>query len=222
MQKKKRTHRVTQAVLIVTFSLYPIAAIAGSLEPAKPPAPTMKSLDEIPPTWSQRLMSSDGDENGCNSSRFRCVMNSEAVVDLETGLVWQRRAWAKLPELEGNNDPLSALFPRRDSWIAAYNQCLQAKTGDRRGWRLPSAAELASLLGTSAMIGQDGTFLPSGNPFVTQAEQYWTSTVLHGSTLNTTYMVDLSDGGIEFAIGDTSNMQHPWWCVRGGAGPAVP
>ena len=57
---------------------------AGSLDPTGSPAPTMKSLDEIPGSWS-RMLSSTG---GCNSERFDCVLGSDqGVLDRETGLV---------------------------------------------------------------------------------------------------------------------------------------
>jgi hypothetical protein len=53
---------------------------AGSLEPAGPPASTMKTLDEVPPTWSQTLPT---------AVRFVAVLGGAAILDRETGLVWE-------------------------------------------------------------------------------------------------------------------------------------
>lgn len=44
----------------------------------------------LPPTWDKLLDSTNGDEDGCNSDRFICVMGDRAVLDNETGLVWDR------------------------------------------------------------------------------------------------------------------------------------
>jgi len=61
---------------------------AGDLEPPPEavdgsgnPISTMKTLDEIPPVWSQNLPASE---------RFVLVLNDYRVLDKETGLVWHR------------------------------------------------------------------------------------------------------------------------------------
>jgi len=118
---------------------------AGELEPPGPPAPTMKSLDEIPGSWSQLLDSTDGGLDGCDSSRFKCVMGGEAVLDLETGLVWER-------------SPTT----HRSSWAIANLACSGLVVGPRRGWRLPGIDKLQSLVDPA----QTNPSLPPGHPFV--------------------------------------------------------
>ena len=72
--------------------------------------------------------------------------NGEAVLDRETGLVWQRTLDAQ------------ALSPG-----SSADRCLQATTGGRLGWRLPTLPEFASLFDGSPTATPP---LPAGHPFI--------------------------------------------------------
>jgi hypothetical protein len=170
----------------------------GSLEPSKPPGPTMKTLDEIPPTWSQILPANDG-LNGdvCHSSRFQCVLNFDAaVLDKETGLVWSRGANA-----------IGVTFQN-----AVYD-CDTLILGGRRGWRLPTTAELLSLTDPA----QFGPALPPGHPFfgvvAQSADHFWSSSGNPFDPTNSNVDVQFSNGGLN--TGDSKANLWDALCVRG-------
>lgn len=169
---------------------------SGSLEPTDPPGPTMKTLDEIPPTWSQMLPADDGEPNGCNSSRFKCVLNNYAVLDKETGLVWDRSPST------GETD-----------WISAHQQCYEHVEYTRLGWRLPTIEELSSLID----LLEDSPPLPSGHPFINvmQDKYYWSSTPFLGDTDFAWSANFVYTGGV--GINPKAANLHVW-CVRGGQG----
>ena len=129
--------RKTVMLVLVVFALnlgVPHLVMAGSLEPSGPAATTMmKTLDEIPPTWSQTLPA---------SGRFKLVLNNEAVLDKETGLVWQR-------------SPDS--FVQEERFFHCYNKTI----GNRKGWRIPTIEEMTSLIDPT----ETNPALPSGHPF---------------------------------------------------------
>ena len=184
--------RTTVVLMCLVIVCFPAGTAAGDLDPEKPPGPTMKTLDEIPPTWSQILDSTDGDPTtGCDSSRFKCVLAGEAVLDLETGLVWER-----VPTTQPYNG------------LAAFSICTGRKTGGRAGYRLPRIEELMSLIDvTSYPYG-----LPTGHPFdIGQTTEVWSSTNVpeasEGAWLNIT----------DFSFGWASRgTSRGVWCVRGG------
>src|SRR5215468_2900663 len=104
------------------------------------------------PSWDQTLPA---------STRFVVLsnFNSQAVLDRETGLVWERT-----PSI-GSGVILSS----------ASLTCHQRTTGGRTGWRLPAWNELASLFDPSQTVLP---FLPPGHPFffpsVTSDVVLWT------------------------------------------------
>ena len=173
-----------------------IFGAGGSLDPSAPPAPSMKTLAEIPPSWHQILPADDGDLLGCNSSRFKCEMkNGEAVLDLETGLVWERTPV---------NDP--------QDWSIAVARCATIEVGNRLGWRLPTVQELATLVDTTQL----NPALPSGHPFINvQNAIYWTATT-NASSTDSAQAVSFVNGTVAdiFKIFNAQN----WWCVRAATG----
>ena len=111
----------------------------------------MKTLDEIPPTWSQTLSPA--------SERFELVLNEEAVLDKETGLVWDR---------EGSADT--------KSWLGADLYCSTLVIGNRMGWRLPTREELTSLIDP---LQEEPALSPGYAAFfdnMTASSRYWSST----------------------------------------------
>ena len=130
-------------------------------------------------------------------------MNSEAVLDRETGLVWEKA-------------------PSQDTylWERARTYCAGKAIGGRMGWRLPAFDELSSLYlvgGTNLFFGG----LP-GAPFVNiPRNEYWSSTGFidnSGSQGGRAYSVLFTrdDGGGGTRITNIS-VAHPAWCVRGGS-----
>jgi hypothetical protein len=168
----------------------------GALDPPGAPAPTMKSLDDVPPAWNQQLSA----VGGCSSPRFDCVLNDTAVLDRETGLVWER-------------DPAATTANWTTSIEACQDLLLGFGVGNvRYGQRLPSTEEFQSLFDLSTDA------LPDGHPFTVVAvdisPQYWTSTTVAGTATSAWVVQPLAPGATS---GDKRTaLRH--WCVRGGAG----
>ena len=157
---------------------------------------SLKALAQLPPVWDKRLSANDSGD-GCNSNRFTCVMEGQAVRDNETGLVWE-----KSPDFVNFRPVGSALL-----------SCANRITGGRMGWRLPSVHELSSLI--DPVIADPGPRLPVGHPFTNvQVAFYWTATSKSDDSV-VAWGVNMREGAI---AGDGKLSQHLAWCVRG-AGP---
>jgi hypothetical protein len=185
-QNKKRKWAVITG-LTVLLAVTGVA-YAGSLEPSAAPGPTMRTLDQIPPTWDQILPS---------STRFQLVMGGAAVLDKETGLVWEQSPSTNL-----------------NVWGTVH--CNLLTVDNRKGWRFPTIQELASLV--DASVSSPGPALPNGHPFSNVQSYYWSATPdMFGSS--TVWAVNFSTGGV-ISIDKSSSAY--FWCVRGGQGVDLP
>jgi hypothetical protein len=188
-------------MLAGVLALYVLSALAGvvtggPLDPPGAPAPTMKTLGDIAPSWHQLLPSDNGDTEGCDSTRFTCVMGGVAVLDNETGLVWERT-----PDTATNHQ-----------WHNALSYCQGLLKGGRYGWRLPSLEELSTLRDGSPDGMPDGAPLPSPGETI-----FWTSSTEPNNPAWTLYVPFNSVGGIGATLKDDP-FGTPAWCVRGGSG----
>jgi len=138
-----------------------------------------------PPAWNRTLPS---------AARFMILSNfaSAAVLDRETGLVWEK-------------SPTDALL-----WDTSRRACLDKAVGGRKGWRLPSIPELASLIDPN----QSNPALPSGHPFVILPfnHEHWSATT-NADITTRAWLVEFRNYG---AVGenDKDRTAHVW-CVRG-------
>ncbi|GBD98092.1 hypothetical protein BMS3Abin07_00100 [bacterium BMS3Abin07] len=147
----------------------------------------LRLLDFMLPTWGQKLPA---------AKRFKLVLDGEAVLDKETGLVWEKSPGSQAID-----------------WYQAHIYCFQRSVGDRKGWRLPTVEELASLVDPTQT---SAPYLPSGHPFtnVIPGGGYWSSTTMANNTSHA--------HGVGFNNGDVNayskNAGIYAWCVRGGHG----
>jgi len=147
------------------------------------------------PSWDQTLPA---------ATRFIVLtnMSSQAVLDRETGLVWEQAP-------DGTN-----LY----DWLSAQTHCNRLSqvgapsVGGRLGWRLPTLQELASLVDPSQV---NRPFLPAGHPFSNvQSSFYWSATTSASGASNA-WFVFLFNGDVEIGTKAFTNFV---WCVRGGHG----
>ena len=139
------------------------------------------------PTWDNQINS---------PKRFKVLsgFGGAAVFDKETGLVWEQ-------------SPATTTH----TWSAARFECTSRTVGGRKGWRLPSVHELASLVDPNNPGGNPD--LPPGHPFSNvQSSLYWSATTFADDPTNA-WFVFFDNGvvGVSFRT-DTFFV----WCVRGG------
>jgi len=159
-----------------------------------------KDLNGVTPNWDQNLPS---------ASRFTTVFTG-AVRDNNTGLVWERAPDATLRAWQSFSVPLGAT-----------NYCVSKNVGGTRGWRLPSVAELVSLIDPSlpAPFVPASAFAIGGAPGV-QSTSYWSASTVADDPAHA-WDVGFNDGLMQFGTGGVfkgNKAQNSLlaWCVRGG------
>jgi hypothetical protein len=142
------------------------------------------------PSWDQTLPT---------STRFIILSNfaSAAVLDRETGLVWEKAPSSTLRTWAGTSQAL-------DSARAA---CIGAIIGGRSGWRLPSVAELQSVKDPSL----PSPFVPT-NVFTGVTGDYWSSTTV-ADIPTSAWVADFGTFGGFNVLPKTTPVRI--WCVRG-------
>ncbi|MGH7207995.1 MAG: DUF1566 domain-containing protein [Nitrospiraceae bacterium] len=181
MQQRRPHSRVMVGLL--SLAVLVGAALTSSLAQAD----TGAGPYFAPPAWNRTLPS---------AGRFLVLTNfaSLAVLDRETGLVWEKSPSATL-----------------QTWLSALAECAAVRTtGGRKGWRLPSMPELASLIDPS--VASPGPTLPAGHPFTNvQSAFYWSASTLAADPANA-WLVGFGGGDVTFSGKANGNYA---WCVRG-------
>jgi hypothetical protein len=188
------------------FYLLFMVFFAVSLISLKTATGGLDHFNYIPPVpdKTKTLPANDGGPEGCDSSRFKCVMNGEAVLDNQTGLVWARDA---------------QILGKKVDWEESVKLSENIEIGGQKGWRLPTRDELISILDTS----QSEPALPEGHPFLNINDlstasgrpagySYWTSTVYKDDN-DRAWMVTLGLGGV---IESLKLLDGTIWPVRDG------
>ena len=200
-RKMEKMRKTMTTIFAIAILIIPTMGIAGSLEPPpgsvgpSGPVSTMKTLDQIPPTWSLTLP---------GAQRFE-QLSTYVTLDKETGLVWSR-----ILMLGGWN------------WAGSQDQCRRAIAGGRMGWRLPTIEELTSLLesstdlGITPPVGSSSASLPVGHPFYNNVltEPVWAAT---SSPYSPSEKLKLNLNTGEITSHDPA-ISGSAICVRGGAG----
>ena len=192
MQQRRKRSRLIIGLLALGL-LAGAALTAGPAQADSSVDPAVSDIDPLAaglgpyyalPSWDQKI----GAVN-----RFVVLTNwaSAAVLDKETGLVWERR-------------PSTGLV----SWAAARLACTARTTGGHKGWRLPSVHELASLVDPT----RQNPALPASHPFTNVQSAFYWSASTNAALPTDAWDVHFNDGGVEGH--GKANSIHAW-CVRG-------
>ena len=170
MKKQKKSILVLATILFTILFFLSVNVLGG------------EGYTPAPPDKNKTLPANDGGPDGCNSSRFKCVMGGEAVLDKQTGLAWARNA-----DLAGGTK----------AWQEAVKLCQDLEIGNRKGWRLPTKEEMITILDTS----RSNPAFPDGHPFEnvktgsTAESSYWTGTTYEGNS-NSAYYIAIHVGRV--------------------------
>ncbi len=119
--------------------------------------------------------------------------NNEAVLDRETGLVWEQ-----------------TLDLTARAWGPSTFNCVNKIVGGTVGWRLPSVVELKSVEDLSSPVPYINSVFNSTG--ILSANNWWSATT-SGINSGDAWIVDVNGGRVNG--NSKSNGQGLAWCVRG-------
>jgi hypothetical protein len=170
-----------------------ISAVSSNPARADSPGPYYAT-----PAWDQQLPA---------ATRFIVLSNwnSDAVLDRETGLVWEKSPSTNLfkwsVDLNNSNDE------------PAQAHCNRLTVGNRKGWRLPTVQELASLVDGNP-ANTSSPRLPPGHPFTNVSTQLvYLSANPSKDLADLVWCLSFIDGHVGWT---SRTLDLPVWCVRGG------
>jgi hypothetical protein len=150
------------------------------------------------PSWDQQIPA---------AQRFVVLSNwnNAAVLDRETGLVWEKVPTSNISE-----------------WAFYVVDCLTISTGGRLGWRLPSVEELLTLMDPATFKLFAGAPFDLSNPNGNFHNPiFWTATTDPTAPANA-FQADFTGSGTPFESQSKEGSEQRFWCVRGGKGTQSP
>ena len=187
--------------LLSALGLIAVAMVVFATEPADAQT-TSTGPYYATPAWDQKLQC----DTLATCPRFVLLSNwnNAAVLDRETGLVWEQSV-----------DTTFRNF--HDSQVFCNNRA----TGGRRGWRLPTIQELSSLTDPTRNFPS----LPAGHPFGGLAFPQpgaWSASIsiaapaFAPSSTSNAWFIEFQHGLADIDV--QSDSFGATWCVRGGQG----
>jgi len=179
---------------------------AGAQKPTPPPTQSQQILDKLDQILAATKDGGQAVEENHTlrwdqalpvAQRFVILsaFNSDAVLDNETGLVWEK-------------SPQTTAVASSSARLTCANKAI----GGRKGWRLPTLSELASLVDPS--VAPPGPTLPAGHPFLAiQSANYWSASA-HAEKPALILGVGFNNGMV---LGLSKAFDQRAWCVRGGS-----
>ncbi len=151
------------------------------------------------------------DTSGCYAARFE-DNGDGTVTDHQTGLMWEKKTDdSSIHDKDNFYDWDTAM----GDWISEVNGwsgdgSTQSGLGGHTDWRMPTSAELQTILLEPYPCGTSPCIDPIFGP--TQSDGYWSSTIFAGLPF-TAFGVLFSDGAVGF---DNKDNGHYVRAVRGG------
>jgi len=181
--------------LLCSLSAVTLLTLSLSAIPAQAQTAAVGPYYAIP-SWDQKIAC----ESAANCPRFIVLSNwsSAAVLDRETGLVWERATSIIPGSLLTTN------------WQGGLDYCLKRTTGGRYGWRLPTVQEFGTLFEPTTKN------LPAGHPFNLLPDFYWTATEYRPIAEQAWAVRPGGFGDSPFVPGPKTSPVVGVWCVRGG------